>query len=346
MALIFADSFDHYNQAYVPAKWSASFFNVGAANFQLNTVNARTGPQCAQIGASGQAVTVKNSVMWTLGAALNWGAYGGGIAFAHLGTIQVQCMINNDGTFTVSNGPVGLSPGTVLGTTDPSLAVTVGKYYYIEFQSVINKNTGTAVVRINGQVVLSTSGNTSPNGDNVADQFVIFGPGGGASFVFVDDLYVTDGTGVLNTFLGDVSIGLIMPAVDGDFTQWTPSSGGVHFSLVNEVPPDGDASYVWTVAPSVPPYPIDCYHFQPVDLTRTIIAIQTNIIARKSDTGNRALSLITRFGGANNVADPSGRYVNETYIDYRNCFDVNPLTTNPWTPTDVNNTQWGYQLIT
>jgi hypothetical protein len=345
MALIFADSFDHYNAAYIPSKWTASFFGVGAANFVLNTTNARTGPQCAQIGNAGQAVTIENSTIWTFGAAFNWQAYGGGIAFAHLGTIQVQCLINSDGTFTVSNGPIGFNPGTALGSTNPSVAVTVGRYYYIEFQSVINKTGGTAVVRINGQVVLSLSGvNTSPNGDNVADQFVVFGPGG-SNFVFVDDLYVTDGTGVLNSFLGDVAIGLIMPASDGDFTQWTPSTGSAHFSLVNEVPPDGDSTYVWTIAPSSGPYPIDCYHFQPVLLTRTIIAIQVNVIARKSDTGNRALSAITRFGGANNIANPSGRYVNETYIDYRSCYDVNPLTTNPWTPTDVNNTQWGYQLI-
>jgi hypothetical protein len=291
-------------------------------------------------------VTIKNSTLWTCGAAMNWAAYGGGIAFAHLGTIQVYLSGNNDGTFTVYNGPVGVTSSVALGSTSPTLAVTVGKYYYIEFQAVINKTGGTAIVRINGQVVLSLSGvNTSPNGDNVADQVVFFGPGG-SNFVYVDDVYVTDGTGVLNSFLGDVSIGLIMPASDGDLLGWTTSAGSPHFSLVNEIPPDGDSTYVWTVAPNTGPFPIDCYHFQAVSPTRTIIAIQSNIMARKNDTGNRALSSITRFGGANYVADPTGRYVNETYIDYRNCFDVNPLTTNPWTPTDVNNTQWGYQLIT
>jgi hypothetical protein len=345
MALIFCDSFDHYSNSYLQSKWTAVYnFGTGGQGLVLDNVHQRTGIQCGAFTADGAMVTIENSAFWTLGAAVNWAAYGGQFCFNHLGTIQVLLQINNDGTMSVYNGPHGLNPGVLLGTTNPSVAITLGRYYYIEFQATISQTAGTATVRINGQVVLTLSGvNTSPNGDNVADSFQVIGPGG-SSYMYVDDLYVTDGTGVLNSFLGDVSIGLIMPASAGDYTQWTPLTGS-NWSEVNEIPPSGDASYVWSVAPSSGSYPIDTYYFQQVNPNRNIIAIQSNIMARKDDTGNRALSLVTRYGGANALADSGGRYVNETYIDYRNCFDVNPLTTNPWTPTVVNATQWGYQLI-
>jgi len=115
--------------------------------------------------------------------------------------------------------------------------------------------------------------------------------------------------------------------------------------MVNEVPPDGDTSYDWAVAPAVGAYPIDTYQFQTVNSGLVILAIQTNIIARKNDVGNRALSLITRYGGVNSVADSTGRFVNETYIDYLNQQDVNPLTGLQWDPATLNAAQFGYQLI-
>jgi hypothetical protein len=347
MALIFADSFDHYSNAYIQSKWT-SVFNFGTANqgLQLNNVQQRTGPQCGAFTGNGAFKTIKNATTWIFGGAFNWQQYGGGVSFVHIGTPQVALSIQNDGTLVVVSGPHGFDPGTVLGTTDPSTAITLGRYYYIEFKSTIHQSAGTVVVRINGQEVLNLAGvNTSPNGDNIADVVQVTGPGGG-SFVFVDDLYVCDDSGTANTdFLGDVKIGVIVARAAGDFTQWTPSSGSVNFALVNEIPPDGDASYVSAVANVSPPDPEDTYFFQTVDPTITVLAIQTNIIARKDDEGNRALSLITRFGGVDSVADPTGRFANFTYIDYLNQFDVNPLTTLQWTPTSLNLAQWGYRLI-
>jgi hypothetical protein len=350
MALIFADGFDHLSNAYLQSKWtSVSSFGNPAQGLKLNNTNQRTGTQCGAFSASGAFATVKNASTWIFGAAFNWQQYGGGVLFQNIGTTQVQIVINNDGTLSVFNGPHGLNPGVQLGRTDPSVAISLGRYYYIEFKSMINQTTGTAVVRINGQTVLNLAGvNTSPNGDNNADSFAVNGPGGGVGtiFVFVDDLYVCDTSGTANIdFLGDVKIGLIMPAAAGDFTQWTPVGGGTNYLLVNEVPPDGDTTYVFAVAPAMGAFPIDTYFFQTVDPNSVILAIQSNILARKDDVGNRALSLVTRFGGSNFVSDSSGRFVNETYIDYRNPQDVNPLTGLQWTPATINAAQFGYQLI-
>lgn len=347
MALIFTDSFDHYSNSYIQAKWTSVFnFGTGNQGLQLNNTRQRTGTQCAGITGNGAFKTIKNFTTVTVGCAVNLDAYGGGVSINHVGTPQVLWGVQSDGTIEVLNGPAGFNPGSVLGRTDPSVALTLGRYYYVEIQAFINQSSGTVVIRINGQVVLSVSGvNTSPGGDNVADVVQLTGPGGNA-FMYFDDLYVTDDSGTANTgFLGDVQIGLIMPAAAGDFSQWTPVPGGVNYTLVNEIPPDGDTTYVAAVMPSMGPAPTDTYFFQTVSPDIVILAIQTNIIAKKDDVGNRALSLVTRFGGTNAVADSGGRFVNETYLDYLNQQDVNPLTTLQWTPATINLAQFGYQLI-
>jgi hypothetical protein len=343
MGLVFADSFDHYSQPYIQSKWTSVFnFNTANQGLQLDNSHQRTGIQCGAFTGNGAFKTIKNMTTVTVGAAFNWNQYGGGVALAHVGTNQVLWQIQSDGTIAVFSGPHGLNPGVLLGQTSPLVAITLGRYYYIEFQAVINQANGAVIVRINGQVVLNLSSvNTSPNGDNVVDVVQIVGPGG-TSFVYVDDLYVTDDSGSSNqSFLGDVQIGLIMPASPGDYSQWTPVPGSTNYLMVNEIPPDGDATYVDATVPSL----IDSYFFQTVQLGLVILAIQTNIMARKDDVGNRALSLITRFGGANSLADSTGRFVNETYIDYLNQQDVNPLTTLQWTPATLNAAQFGYELI-
>lgn len=343
MSLRFCDSFDHYGQDYILSKWTSVFnFGTGGQGLILDPTHQRTGPQCGGFTGNGAFKTIDNQPEWILGAAFSLSAYGGRVQFININVLQVEMAFQSDGTIAVFNGPNGFNPGVLLGTTSPSVALVLNRYYYIEFRSKMNNGLGTAIVKINGQTVLSLSGvNTSQTGVNQADVIQILGPGG-SSFMYVDDLYVCDvNGGVNNDFLGDVQIGFILPASDGDLTQWTPNSGSPHFSRVNENPPDGDTSYVASSTTTQE----DLYHFQPVSLTRKILGLQTNIIARKDDEGNRALSVVTRSGGSDSVADTGGRYVNQTYIDYLNQFDVNPLTGLAWTPTSVNAAQWGIKLI-
>ena len=197
------------------------------------------------------------------------------------------------------------------------------------------------VIHLNGQEIMNLGGiNTDPNNVGGADVVQLFGPGGGAR-MFVDDFYVCDTFGHNATFLGDTQVGLIMPASDGFYTQWTPSPAGTHFSNVNEIPPDGDATFNSDAVVGQ----IDAYHFQPVDTTRTYFGIQTNITARKDDTGDRGLSPMARIGGVDFVKVPLREFANQTYIDYTDPYDVNPATGLAWTGTDINNAQFGVKIV-
>lgn len=335
MSLLFVDSFDHYSTPQLLNKWTQG------SSFLINNTLARTGGQCLEVSATGIFKTLPNRSVWIIGGACQWDGFGGGFAVQYISSGQAQIGLLGDGTFSGGSGTVG--GGTQLGRSDPSAAVHLNRYYYLEVMFTIGVSGG-IVIRLNGQTILNLSGvNTDPNGTGVADVVQIWGPGGG-SHMFVDDFYVCDNLGSKNTtFLGDTQIGLIMPVSDGHYTQFTPSPAGSHFSNVNEIPPDGDATYNFDSNPG----DIDSYKFQSVDTTRTYFGIQTNITARKDDTGNRSLSPMTRIGGVDFVKDPSpnDKFVNQTYIDYTDTYDTNPATGLSWTGSDINGAEYGVKVI-
>jgi len=338
MANRFMDSFDHYATTDLTSKWTG--FGASAFDFQIDTVNQRTGRACADILRNGIFKTIDRQSTWIMGAAVKWQGFGGGFQLIDIGNVQVQLLIQSDGTFAAFRGSL---PGQVLlGQSDPSAAVTTNRYFYLEWKVLIDSSVGTVEVHLNGQTILNLTGvNTQATANSTADVISLIGPGGG-TIMYVDDLYVNDGTGTLNNdFWGDTQIGLIIPVSDGDFSDFTATGGGAHFSQVNEIPPDGDTTYVSSATIGN----IDTYNFQQVDPARPIKAIQTNIFARKNDEGNRALSVVTRQGGNNFIADSTGRFVNLTYIDYLNQFDTNPSTGIAWTPAEINAGQWGVKVI-
>lgn len=336
MSLRFVDSCDHYDTAHLTSKWT--FFPSNIADCVVNTSSARNGTGCLAITRSGISKTIDNLQSWIVGAAHMWSAYGGGVSLTNINVGTVAWSIQGDGTIVVSG------PGGSLGQTTPTQAIALNKYYYIEMKTLLHSSTGTVEMHINGQSVLTlTSKNTAAAAN--ADVVTFSGPAGGV-LVYVDDIYVCDTTGSNNTFLGDVQVGVIKPNAEGDKLEWVPNgTATVHFSRVNEMPPDDDTTYVSsTMTGTSTTGPSDLYKFEAVGTGRTILGVQTNIFARKDDEGNRALSVLTSNGGSISSGDPTGRYVNLTYIDYLNQFDTNP-NGGAWTPTVINTTQWGVEVV-
>lgn len=333
----FNDGFDHYDTADILDKWTR-FGTVGGSDCSINTTNQRTGRGCMEVGANGVTKTVGRFGTWIVGAAINFQQNGEVFWLLDIDTVQVSLFLQGDGTFAVRQGGPPLGP--ILGMSDTAFAISFGRYYYLEMKVVIG-GSGSVELRINGQQILLLTGvNTQATSRSTADVLQLLGPGGGFH-AFYDDLYVNDDQGGVNDdFWGDTRIGLIMAISDGDFSQWTPNSGTAHFSRINEVPPDGDTSYVSSDTVNDE----DTYHFQPVNPADIYKAIQTNIVARKDDEGNRSIALVSRTGGSDQVSPE--RFVGENYIDYLNQFDVNPFTGLPWTGADINAMQWGVKVIT
>jgi hypothetical protein len=294
-----------------------------------------------KVSGEGVTKTIALRTQWIVGGACFWGDFGGGFGIDYVNNGQAFISLAGDGTFFANRGTIGA--GTPIGQSDPAFAVHLNRYYYLEMGLLIAPGAGgQVIIHLNGQEIMNLTGvNTDPNAVGIGDVVHLFGPGGGAG-MFVDDFYVCDVFGAHNNnFLGDTQIGLIMPASDGFHQDWTPHPAGTHFSNVNEIPPDGDATYNASSTNGQ----IDSYNFDPVDATRTYFGIQTNLTARKDDSGDRALSPMARIGGVDFVKNPLGTFVNQTYIDYTDAYDVNPATGNPWTGAEINAAQYGVKVV-
>ena len=128
--------------------------------------------------------------------------------------------------------------------------VSVNNFVYVEISIVFATTaTGSVTVQANGQVVASaTNVITAYNATTVNSLiFSLNTSSGSNNRIILDDVYVCDNTGTANNnFLGDVKIATALPAGNGRVNQFARTGGTAsgNYTAVNEVPPDGDTSYV------------------------------------------------------------------------------------------------------
>ena len=189
----------------------------------------------------------------------------------------------------------------------------------------------------------ATGVNTQATGNASANQLVLFGGGLGVGESIVnyfDDLYLCDGLGsVNNTFLGDIRVQALLPTSDGAATDWTPSAGSDHYALVNEVPSDGDASYVASATPG----DIDEYGVTPIAVASgTVFGVQVGLYARKDDAGSRNIAPVVRESGTDHVG--SDIALGASYAYYFQVYDEDPATSAAWTIAGINGDQFGVKV--
>lgn len=95
--------------------------------------------------------------------------------------------------------------GSNIGSSAGSL-ITTGTWYYVEAQFFMHDTAGTAIVRLDGVVVINVAGSDTRAGSPTTYESVQIGPpnssGGGS--VQYDDLYITMGAGA--PFKGDITV--------------------------------------------------------------------------------------------------------------------------------------------
>ena len=191
-------------------------------------------------------------------------------------------------------------------------------------------------VRVNETVVLSmVSANTSYRGSTGVDQL-------GFNYnVVVDDFYICDNTGAsLNNFLGNTRVPAQLPNGAGASTQWTPTgSASFNWQLASN-PYMDDSSYVSCGTPG----DIDLYTLSPVANSPLVMAVQSIVVARQDDSGQRQIKSVIQSGSAQAdgaVVNTSGSYAGHTDI-----FISDPNTSSSWTYGAVNALQVGAELVT
>src|SRR5271165_140861 len=214
MALLFCDSFDHYDTAHAGEKWNT------VSNIAIGAAYGREGQGLAASSASANKFLPASASLF-LGAAVKptgAGAQASFFSFYDSGTSQVNVGVDSTGRLYVfSNAYLGYSaPGVI----------KYNAWQYVEIGVTFGTGTtGSATGRVNGAAVLNLTGvNTAPSGNpsaNTATIYVAAQP-----TVYVDDFYVCDGTGTINnTFLGDIKVVAALPNGNGRVSQFTRTGG-------------------------------------------------------------------------------------------------------------------------
>lgn len=335
MALRFIDSFDHYaNAQRLLGKWTSL-----SQQPNLTSTNARHGGQCITNSADGNSSISKvldAQATWISGAAVLYPSVAlDGYIFMWLDstTLQLELRKNTSGILYVTRNGTTLATGTT--------PLTAGVYAYIEWKVTIANAGGTVEVKLNGNTEISFTGDTQNTANATANTFKLMD---NSAAVYIDDLYICDGTGSAptNDFLGDCRVEALFPNGNGNTSNGTGSDGNSvdNYLLVDEngPGPNSDTDYVeWASVGDK-----DTYTF--TNLTPTlgsVFGVQMLPFARKTDAGFRKVVSVARLSGTE--TDSSDKSLSTSYSYYPDIRETKPGG-GSWSITDVNNAEFGLKV--
>lgn len=338
MSLLFVDGFNHYATADLTKKWSTTSAVITSTNGRRSGASLRTQ------GAGDYVVKNLSAATQTiiLGFALSGTtlASSTGCMCRFLDSAVTHIAITLDGTGRIQVRRSSES-GTILGTSSNTLSNNV--FNYIELKIKIDDSVGTYEVRVNGVNWVSGTGADTRNAGNASVNSFSLGSVGSVSLSGAndfDDLYVADISGSTNNdFLGDVRVDTILPTSDGNYSQFTPSTGSTHFNLVDESTPNTSDYNLSSTVNDRDSYGMD-------NLTalssQTVYGVQVNAAVLKDDAGARSVATMVRSSstdgdGASIAIGTSQYYISQVY-------ELNPNGSVAWTEATVNAMEAGVKV--
>jgi hypothetical protein len=329
--------FDYCQTADLP-----SLFTAIAGGAAVSTGTPRSGTRCLLLSAATDTVRqggFANQAAHVLGFGIRCTALPAADApIAEImdgANVQGQLVLTPTGTLKVYRG-AGVA---LLGTS--AVVITAGTWYYIELRYIVDPAVGSSDVHVDGVAKLAIAGaNTRQTANTYANGYRLAGD---AALFHFDDVYFVDGVNsspgpANNNFLGPVQCVALVPDGDGATNQFTQDSGANRYSRVNEVPSDGDTSYVSSST-------IGDRQLLTTgnlaSLTGSVFGVKVVASMRKDDATARTAK-VTVHPSANNY-DSAAYAISAAWAYYGtgNIWPYNPETLLAWTPTTVNGAQIG-----
>lgn len=350
MSLEFMDGFDHYSgSTNTPRKWDTT--SRSAFGAWPDRATGRFGGSSAAFGVGfnlsslpltqGQLSAVATR---TVGFALYpdtgpnpWNTPGQ-LIFQFMDGTNEQVSLRTDGSglnIQISRN------GTTLATSTPALIPN--SWCYVEFQVTIGSSSGAYTLKVWGGASpgtwLTATGVNTQATANATTNGVCWINSNNSPYR-LDDVYILNSSGTTNnTFIGESKISTFLPNGDGASSQWTPSTGTTHYTLVDESDPNDDTDYNASLTSGQ----IDLYTYPPATITGAVIGVQVVMTARKDDVGARQIAEQCRSGGTNYSG--ATKTLASTYSMYREIREVDPATSVAWTQTGLNAAQFGAKII-
>lgn len=335
MSLLFFDGFESYATADILKDYTSQTGSVAIdATGGRRGGGAFNGPNNASTAANiVKALGVASSTI-AIGFAFNpSSAPNTARNIARLldsGSNQLEIKYNTDATLSISRN------GTVLGTS--AATVDVDSYQYLELKATIHDTTGSYELRKNGVNILSATNVDTKNTANASVNQVSIGMDGNSLNTITwkyDDFYVLNTSGSSNNdFLGDIRVDAIYPNADGTHTDWTPSTGTDHYTLVDDITPN-TSDYVSSGTAGQK----DSFNMAspPALASEVIFGVRVKVAALKDDAGSRSIKVGVRSGTTESVSAAQALSTSQLY--YSSIHEVDPDTGTAWTPSGIDNLQ-------
>lgn len=342
MTMLFCDSFDHYASAQIEQKWD---YNQNVGNVTIQSSAGRRGGGALRInsGVELHKLIPSQPSELIVGFAFKTDALTCDYAW------QFREGATNHVRFSIgASGQINVYRDTTLLMSSANGIIATGTYYYIEVRAKIHDTAGEVEVRVDGAVVIDNSGSPAAldsrnGGSGIISAVVLLGEIGQAHHY--DDLVILDRTGTRNNwFLGDVRIDALLPAGNGNSSQFDGSDGNStdNYLLVDDASTDSDSTYVESSTVGE----IDTYAFGNLSHTPAQIhAVQIAAHTKKADAGTRRVSLVTRRSGTNYI-ESDERAVASDYRFLRQIRETDPSAASPndWTKTAVDAAEFGIEV--
>lgn len=341
MAIIWADSFDHYGTGSVGLdNMRAGAWEALSGGVNLSSVQARTGALSLNIGASINASREARRVIpgasnYLIG--VGYGLYFVGIPTSGTSSAPPGMVLRNsvnasfsfsymeDGSVVVSKGDY--SSGDHVGATDAGV-LQAGMFQHVECAVFIDPIAGWVEIRVDGVRVYRLE--DADTGTRPITQVTFITPSGTGQnrSHFIDDVFCWDDkTDVNNSFIGPASIETVFTTGDVPGGDWQTVGAATGSAAISEVPQDGDTSYVSAEEPG------EAIEFTLPELPPEVVAlagIYVPAMARIEDVGIGRLRTSLVYDGHTE----HGQEVPLTAMyAYRRggVFQKNPATGDVWT---------------
>ena len=273
-----------------------------------------------------------NNVGASTNEILLWGADGG--------SFQWVFRLDANGTLWFDD-----SNGTTRQAESAAGAVPIKSWCHIEFKVKHHATAGTVDVRVNGiSIISATSLDTIGTANTYIDSFGITQTSGGyVHDVYVDDLYVLDGSGSApyNDFLGDVKVEVIYPDGNGNSSGMTGSDGNSvnNFELVDENPVVTTDYVEGSTEGNKDTYAMDNLGAGTSD---SVYGVQVSLVQQKDDTGTKYLRPVIRRGSTDYVGTSVS--LTTSWTCSTEIWEQDPSTSLDWTVTNINGMEVGQEV--
>jgi len=337
MSLLYVDGFDSYDTSAIGYRWDT------ALGCTIDNLHPRTlGGNYLKITDNIEKMFQPSSNVLVNGFAFRIDDYQISpnpfkISYYDVdGNLGVEYILSYD-SGTNKYGFICKFNGGVLFTT--AFTMVASNWYFIENKVLIDKTNGIVIMKINDSTEGTASGIATVDNSVSLESYSKVKYTVGAGCYELDDLYILDNTGSTHVdFLGNILILALAPDSDGTNTNFSPNGSANNFECVDEKNIDGDVTFVSSdILNSV-----DTYNYPDISNNYQIKAVVSNIVARKTDAGNRAISHVVRSGGTNYSLDDISLLDNYSFS--QRVWEKDPNTLNDWDNTGLNSAEFGVKV--